>query len=57
MIEVKEGYWATEQHLKELDRKLNGHKVSWFKRLKALIKGKAEVPSKPKERFTCILSF
>ena len=39
--------WATEKHLEELNKNLDAHNVSWFKRLKTLLKGKAEEPTKP----------
>ena len=37
--------WVSEKYYEEM----YGHKNGWFKKLKALIKGKAKEPSKSKE--------
>ena len=49
LIKNKSDYqwWATEEYIEELDRIDNAHKGKWLKKLKALIMGKSDEPSKP----------
>ena len=43
----KEQWWVSEKYLEEMKRIDDTYKGRWLKKLKALIKGKAEEPSKP----------